>query len=252
MNPNSYLTELFEEWGPPLLYIDFDGTISKRDVIDEILKEFADEKWIEIEKEWTSGLIGSRECLRRQLALVRVSPGELNEFIDGLNLDEGFISLLAFCKDIDVPVRIVSDGFDYYIERMIERYVPDQSLLDNVSIYANILIPVANNRWRPRFPFFRKACEEGCATCKPRIMQVTNPDVAPAVFIGDGLSDRYAAIAADIVFAKDKLKNYCRLNNVPITEYTNLQQVAARLDEAYESFVLASSARRVNKWRKAA
>src|SRR5258708_5273858 len=139
MNPNSYLTELFNEWGPPLLYIDFDGTISKRDVIDEILKEFADERWLDVEREWTSGRIGSRECLKKQLALIRVTPGKLNEFIDGLELDEGFLSLLSFCRDIEIPVRIVSDGFDYYIERMIKRAVRDQHLLDNVSIYASIL-----------------------------------------------------------------------------------------------------------------
>ncbi len=252
MNPNSYLTELFDQWGPPLVYIDFDGTISKRDVIDEILKEFADNKWLEIEKEWTSGRIGSRECLRKQLALVRATPGELGEFIDGIDLDDGFEDLLSFCREIDVPVRVVSDGFDHYIERMIGRAVRDTMLLENVSIYANNLTPYGSDRWRPRFPFFRRLCGDGCATCKPRVMEVTNPTDMPTVFVGDGLSDRFAAAAADIVFAKDKLKNYCHLNNITMTEYGNLSQVAKYLDEAYETFAIAASDKGAARWLKKA
>lgn len=252
MNVNTYLTYIFTEWGPPALYIDFDGTISKRDVIDEILKEFADEKWLEIEREWTTGRIGSRECLKKQLALVRVRPRDLDEFIDALALDEGFVSLLTFCKEIDIPVRIISDGFNYYIERMIGRAVDDRRLLENVEIFANILTLVGADRWRPRFPFFRKICDDGCATCKPRVMQVTNAVAASTVFVGDGLSDRFAARAADVVFAKDKLKDHCRLNKIQLTEYTNLRQVAESLDEAYETFALASSGKRLNRWLKAA
>ncbi len=46
---------------------DFDGTITLKDSTDLLLDRFADPAWLDIEKEWLLGKIGSRECLERQL-----------------------------------------------------------------------------------------------------------------------------------------------------------------------------------------
>ncbi len=54
---------------------------------------------------------------------------------------------------------------------------------------------------------------------------------APRVFVGDGLSDRYAAGAADVVFAKNSLAAYCAEHSIPYTPYTSLSMVAWSLDE---------------------
>ena len=54
-------------------FVDFDGTITKKDVVDMILERFADPSWKTVEKDWTEGKIGSRECLTKQLALVSAS-----------------------------------------------------------------------------------------------------------------------------------------------------------------------------------
>ena len=80
------------------------------------------------------------------------------------------------------------------------------------------------------FPYFRRPCEHGCATCKPAVMELLNPERAPAVFVGDGLSDRYAARRADLVFAKNSLAEYCREREIEHVEYERLREVAARLD----------------------
>lgn len=42
---------------------DFDGTISRADVIDNVLQRFADPSWEGIEQEWLDGHIGSREWI---------------------------------------------------------------------------------------------------------------------------------------------------------------------------------------------
>lgn len=251
MNPNSYLTEVFSETISPILFLDFDGTISKRDVIDQILEEFADESWLEIEEKWVRGEIGSRECLRKQFALVKASPGELNEFLDTLELDEGFLPLMQFCRESGVAVHIVSDGFENYIRRMIQKTAANSQLIEDVKIWANQLIPFGKNRWRTEFPHFEQVCADGCATCKPAVMRLNNSIGAPCVFVGDGLSDCFAAQIADIVFAKKKLAEFCLQNQIPQTVYHNLKQVAESLDDAFESFVLSLEGER-RLWRKVA
>jgi len=52
----------------PILFLDFDGTISRRDAVDAILETYADPKWLTFEAEWSAGRIGSRDCLRAQMS----------------------------------------------------------------------------------------------------------------------------------------------------------------------------------------
>ena len=61
-------------------------------------------------------------------------------------------------------------------------------------------------------------------------MRLLNTANVPAVFVGDGLSDRYAAQSADLVFAKGKLAAYCREQSIDHTLFEDLGEVAAHLE----------------------
>jgi 2-hydroxy-3-keto-5-methylthiopentenyl-1-phosphate phosphatase len=217
----------------PILLLDFDGTISDRDAIDAILEEFADERWIGVEEEWKSGRIGSRECLARQMQFVRAAPRELDALIESIKLDEGFGTLLEACARLDVSVNILSDGFDYCIRRILagasESHV--KKLLRGVRVYSSHLAHAGGRLWQTEFPHYRSPCAHGCATCKPTVMNQLNPREATSVFVGDGLSDAYAARAADVVFAKKSLARFCREQGISHTAYQSLDEVASRLEE---------------------
>jgi len=66
-------------------------------------------------------------------------------------------------------------------------------------------------------------------------MRALNPEAAATLFVGDGLSDRYAAAAADVVFAKNQLATSCADARIPSIEFGNLADVAAVLDEGIGS-----------------
>jgi 2-hydroxy-3-keto-5-methylthiopentenyl-1-phosphate phosphatase len=61
-------------------------------------------------------------------------------------------------------------------------------------------------------------------------MRLLNPTNAPALFVGDGLSDRYAVDSADLIFAKNGLATYCSENGIEHVSFSNLNDVAAHLD----------------------
>lgn len=226
------MSEKYQELRP-ILFIDFDGTITRRDVIDVILENFADERWLEIEKQWQAGRIGSRDCLRAQVALVRTTQKRLDTLLDSIQVDEGFRLLLEICARHEVGVHIISDGFDYCIRRILGRpQLQLDGLLRNVRIFAGELEAGSNRWWRAEFPFFQKTCTHGCATCKPAVMRLMNRADAPSIFVGDGLSDRYAAAKADIVFAKDSLAAHCRKQAIGYVPFTELDEVAAFLVRA--------------------
>lgn len=227
----------------PALFMDFDGTITRRDVIDAVLENFADERWLEIEKQWRAGHIGSRDCLRGQIALVRASREELDELVDSIEVDEGFALMLEICARHKIAIHIISDGFDYCIRRILERpQLQLAGLLNNVRICSSHLETDYHRHWRPTFPYFRQACSHGCATCKPGLMRLLNREGKPAIFVGDGLSDRYAAAAADLLFAKSNLAAYCRQQAIEYVPFDELDEVAAWLVEAlpFDSASLSS------------
>ena len=235
------------------VFLDFDGTISQRDVVDLILETYADPAWLEIEQEWQAGRIGSRECLRAQMALVRATVEEMNALLDRIELDDGFGGLLEICAHHSLPVHIVSDGFDYCIERILRRAGPDvEPLMGGVRVCASHLEPCGDREWRAAFPFFPEGCAHGCATCKPAAMRLLGAHHrGPTVFVGDGLSDRYAVSAADEVFAKDTLARYCREQGLSCHHYTDLRQVSRSLEVMFRERSLLLSPERIargNAW----
>lgn len=216
----------------PMLFLDFDGTISSRDAVDLILEKFADERWIGVEEDWRAGRIGSRECLARQMTLVQAAPRALNQLLATIELDAGLGALLDACARADVPVSIISDGFDYCIRRILQAGEPRAvKLLRGARVCASHLVHAGKGRWRAEFPFFREACAHGCATCKPAVMEMLNPRGAATIFVGDGLSDAYAAREVDLVFAKKSLARICREQAIDFVPYESLADVAARLEE---------------------
>ena len=216
----------------PAVFLDFDGTISRADVVDAILERYAAPAWLDVEAEWRGGRLGSRECLRRQMALVTAAPARLDALIDAIGIDAGFVALLDVCAAARVPVHIVSDGFDYCIQRLL-RLAPAaaQGQVQAVRICSSHLEPGDDGAWRTAFPFPEEACAHGCATCKPAVMRQLTPARGAAIFVGDGLSDRYAAGAADLVYAKDKLAAYCVEQHIAHVPFRSLADVARDVND---------------------
>jgi 2,3-diketo-5-methylthio-1-phosphopentane phosphatase len=223
------VTGLIQPQPAAVVFLDFDGTITVRDATDAILDAFADGAWLEIEKAWVTGQIGSRECLAAQIALVTARQEQVNALLDGIDVDPSFGSLLDMCAEEMVPVHIISDGFDYCIERILGR--PDRNLRERLtgSHLVSSSLHSDDVRWRASFLHPQEPCAHGCATCKPAAMERLNPGGALTIFVGDGFSDRHAAKNADIVFAKDKLASFCEKASIPYAPFETLSAVATNI-----------------------
>lgn len=215
----------------PFLFLDFDGTISRRDAVDAILETYADPKWFTLEEDWRAGRIGSRDCLRAQMSLVRASRMQIDALLDEIGIDEELAALLEMCALHDIPAHIISDGFDYCIRRILSRASKGVTALLRGGRVCAAHLESRGHLWRTEFPFFHQTCGHGCATCKPAVMRLLNRTNAPTIFVGDGLSDRYAVESADVVFAKDGLAAYCTETSIEHFRYETLGDVTAHLDQ---------------------
>ncbi|AXK53501.1 MtnX-like HAD-IB family phosphatase [Pseudomonas protegens] len=199
---------------------DFDGTISRADVIDNVLQRFADPSWEGIEQEWLDGHIGSRECLSRQLALVKASPAELLGYFDSVEIDPEFPDFVDHVIGLGASIEVVSDGIEQGIARILARHY-----VTLLPILANRLRQVDHNSWRIDFPYASDACRAASGNCKCK----STPRGKRVLVIGDGQSDMCVATTADFVFAKDRLADYCERNKIPHARFDSFAELPALL-----------------------
>ncbi len=101
---------------------DFDGTITKTDATLAILEAFALPEFREWERRWERGEITSRECMSRQVELIQADLSTLMRFAADLPIDEGIVTLSQRCAQYGIPLIIVSDGVDRFIEAVLRRH----------------------------------------------------------------------------------------------------------------------------------
>jgi len=201
--------------------VDFDGTIAPDDPTDRLFESCADPLWRDIEEAWQKGKITSRECMERQVALIRASPNDLDRLIDTIHIDPAFPDFLRFCQGEGIDVTIVSDGFEYIVRRVLER----EQLA--VPFFANDLKWMGDNRWQLSFPHQKTNCRVGGGNCK--CSHGAQQGNGYCVVIGDGRSDFCMASQADYVIAKGHLLAFCKDALLPHAPFQNFENATAGL-----------------------
>ncbi|MDE2180318.1 MAG: HAD-IB family phosphatase [candidate division NC10 bacterium] len=203
---------------------DFDGTITKTDVTDAILEAFALPAFREWQCRWERGEITSRECMARQVELIRADRATLIQFSADLPIDEGIVTLNQQCAERGIPLMIVSDGLDLIIEAVLRRRG-----LSHIPVISNRLVWNGNGLPSLSFPSASPDCWIGAGTCKCAVAASGGFSLKETVYIGDGRSDRCISTVAQQVFAKGKLREWCDLQGVACEPFETLTDVTERL-----------------------
>lgn len=217
---------------------DFDGTVTPVDTTDLILSRFASPQWEEVERQWVSGLISSRECMYRQVKMMSADKESFNNFIDTIPITPGFEEFVSFGENLRIRLRIVSDGLDYVIQRVLAAHQ-----IRNIGVTANRLL-FTNGGFELAFPFSKSYCGSGVCKCSAA-------DASPyrgTILIGDGRSDLCLAGQADFVFARrgKPLEQYCQDKNKPYVGYNDFYEIAAFFDKNFSKPHLARFNRHIN------
>lgn len=208
------------EAGAAQVWLDFDGTLTRRDVLDDLIVLYArDGTWKLIEERWQAGLIGSRECLAEEFALLEVSAHELWAFIDTVELDPGAVGLLALLRQMHVPVAILSDGVEGFIGRVLARHG-----IKGLAIRANS-IRQRGRRLVLSCPHSSAQCGGGAAHCKCASAAALLQGGRRTIYVGDGRSDLCPARTAGAVFAKGVLAATLTCERIPFFPYATLADV---------------------------
>ena len=206
------------------LVVDFDGTITEHDLLDEIAKTFGDpDAYREADEGLDERRLTLHDVLRREFEPVRAPLDEVVAWsLEHVRIRRGFGELVERARERGWRLVIVSSGFRELIEPVLAR-----EGLGDVDLVSNSVDPDPSG-WRIAF-----RDEDECGTCGEPCKRATVAGFAnggEVVYVGDGYSDRCAAELADLVFARRGLAAYLDERGVPYEPFEDFFQVAERLD----------------------
>lgn len=217
------------------VYVDFDGTIAPDEPTDALFDAFADPRWREIEQEWQDGRATSRDCMARQVALLRATPDAIDSFLSNVRIDPMFPAFVRACRREGARVVVVSDGLD----RVVGGVLRAAGL--ELPYFANKLTWLGGDRWSLQFPHYRDDCRATMGNCKCSHRRGRAIDI----MVGDGRSDFCLAEQAELVLAKGNLARHCALTGLPYFSIENFSD-ATRLigrwfDRTRSAFAVAAA-----------
>ncbi len=221
MNPNNKSFKIF---------IDFDGTITQKDVGEEMFLRFGNvEKvnaWID---EWIGKKINSIELWKLLCSTVKnFDEDRFDLFLNEIELDPEFKNFVNFCEKEGFEIRVLSDGFDYYIKKVLRR-----EGLEHLEVYSNKLIFDADGNLIPKFPFTDEECSR-CANCKRNHLLNFSSEEDYTFYIGDGYTDVCPSQFCDFIFAKNSLLKQCEIDRVTYFPYFTFNDVTKKISELKE------------------
>ncbi|HXY85183.1 MAG TPA: HAD-IB family phosphatase [Gaiellaceae bacterium] len=195
------------------LVVDFDGTVTETDTQWMVLEEFGDvELFRRAEEALDRGELTLRECMELEYLGMRAPLEQVNEWlVEHARIRPGFRELAARHRPL-----ILSSGFAECIQPLLRREGIELDLLANS-------VDARPDGWRVRW-----RDEEICAECGEACKRASLPD-GPIAYVGDGVSDRCAALAADRVFARDGLARFLDDAGVTYVPFGDFFDVAAAL-----------------------
>jgi len=208
------------------VFCDFDGTFSVQDVGSTLARmhggDLRPQAWARYER----GEITAWEYNMQVLDGLRISESDLLAFLHTVELDPGARDLVSWCHEHAVPFRVLSDGFDYNLDRLQRIHGVRFEYDANHLRYEDGVWRIAQGAPDP-------SCSCGTGTCKRgRIQHYRNGSPGGSVVhIGNGwVSDLCGALAADVAFAKDSLAETMQARGIAFEAFETLRDVIPRLD----------------------
>lgn len=194
------------------LVLDWDGTVTERDTLDLVLREFGDpEVYKRVEAELGRDL-SLHEVIALEFETVSAPLPEVAAWlVEHVRVRPGFRELVARRAPL-----VVSAGFHELIEPVLAREGVELELVAN-------RVEAEPGGWRVRF-----RDSTPCPVCGEPCKRAALPAGA-VTFVGDGYSDRCAALAAERVFATGGLAAYLEARSVPFEPLTDFHDLEQRL-----------------------
>jgi len=206
----------------PVVFCDFDGTITINDNIVAIIQHFDPPGW----KSIVDDVIAERKSVRVGVGeMFRLLPTsqreEITRFaIDQVQIRPGFAEFLTFCKEQQIEFYVTSGGIDFFIYPILERFdIPKERIFCNTSDFSGSHIEIL---WPNACD---DVCDNDCGMCKTKIIRSFSNSEYDRYIIGDSITDFAGAKLVEHVYSRSHLTTKCEqlgLAHVPYNDFFDI------------------------------
>ena len=197
------------------LVLDWDGTVTERDTLHMVIERFGDLGVFRAMEAEIGRRLTLNEVIGVEMATITAPREEVVSWLlEHARVRDGFAALAARHDPL-----IVSAGFHELIQPVLAR--------------EGVAARVIANRIEARPDGWRATFRElaACPVCGEPCKRLDVAGEEPFVYVGDGVSDRCVALAAERVFARDGLAAWLAERGAPYERFEDLTDVLAALAE---------------------
>ncbi|MGN4123903.1 2-hydroxy-3-keto-5-methylthiopentenyl-1-phosphate phosphatase [Lysinibacillus sphaericus] len=219
----------------PIIFCDFDGTITATDNIVSLMTHFVPEESEKIAKAMMAQTITFKDGVTAMFELLSTTQKDdvIHYLLDTAVIREGFDEFVRYAHKHAIPFYVVSGGVDFFIEPMLEQFGPFSGVYCNTADFSETQITLV----------YPNSCDEecakyetqGCGCCKPTVMRKVAQNDHFKIVIGDSISDFEAAKQADLVLARDHLIERCEDLNIPHKPFETFYDCLEAVKELVEA-----------------
>ena len=215
---------------PWAVVCDFDGTAIMGDIADALaLRYLGPTQFEHVNTQFKRGDITFRELLHKLFEPIAATPLEIRASAQELaEFRPGFVRLVELARGRNIPFTLASGGLDIYITPALELLSTDQrewmTLRANHAEHRDGGLDVS-------FPYANQPGSCGaCGSCKRAVITELQNDGYRVLAIGDGHADRCMADAADVLFARARLREWCDEEHKPYIAFETFDVVVDFLE----------------------
>ncbi|MEM9540837.1 MAG: HAD-IB family phosphatase [Cyanobacteria bacterium P01_E01_bin.42] len=212
------------------VYCDFDGTITSTETFVGIMKKFAPALTEKILPQLYAKELTLQEGVRLVLESIpaRYYP-EIINYTNKISLREGLGELIDFLDGKNIPFHVISGGLqETIVQKLSQDKIGETTIRDRVASITAIELDASGENLQVPPQKFESETE---LVAKVKVMEFYL--ARERVVIGDSLTDINMAVAADLVFARDRLISYLEAENKPFIPWENFFEIRDRLQERW-------------------
>ncbi|MBI4337119.1 MAG: MtnX-like HAD-IB family phosphatase [Chloroflexi bacterium] len=206
------------------ILVDFDDTAAEQNIAELLLSRFNPEGLATLRQEFRQGRMNLRDYQEVAFNRVAATVEEMRRFIQehGL-LRAGFPELVELCRQRDVPLAIATNGLDFYVQALLDKYG-----LPHIPVFS-VETRLSAGALQYSYPHAMPYCWEW-GNCKCKVLDSYRQAGYRVLYAGDSdRSDLCPAARADVLFARHRLLEYCKTHAVPHHELRDFHDVVAAL-----------------------
>lgn len=199
-----------------VVFCDFDGTITTEDTFVSVLEKFTPEVSAKLLPIIFDRKMTLKEGIKQTIGSIpAIDYPEIIDYIARHPVRSGLREFADWLHNLDIPLVVISGGLIDIVKAVLQ----EQQLLDKVTAIHAAEVDATGDYLEVSSAF------EGDTELVAKVKAMNIYPAAQTIAIGDSVTDINMALAADLVFARDRLVGYLDVEPKSYVEWQDFFEI---------------------------